>query len=177
MGDRAAGTARADDERALAGERYGRPREAVDAADAIEIAADPAPVGLGPDRVDGADLLPVRLDGVEEIENRDLVRHRDDDAVEVADGAEADEQIREVLRRDVHREQHSLRPEPPEGGVERAGRADLGDGIADDRIEPRFAGERQRQARDFAGRCGVVHRRGSPGRPVEGRAGPIQYRA
>lgn len=107
----------------------------------VEIVADQAPVICLPDGVDSADTAPARKHLVEQLHHSDLVRHGDDDAVEIAQVAECRQDGGEILRDDMNGHKHRLGATPTKSRIEQAGRSDLCDGIADDRKQPCLSGE------------------------------------
>jgi hypothetical protein len=91
--------------------------------------------------VDRAHLLRGGQQPVDEFRHRDLVRHRDDDAVQIADGLESRDRRCERSRGNPHRHEHGIDAHAPKDVVEHERRACLRDGIADDGEKARIAGD------------------------------------
>jgi hypothetical protein len=124
----------------------------LDAAQSIEHFGFPA-VAVAGERVHGTDKLPLRTDRRSELGRAQLVRNREDEAVQIAQAHDPIEARIEVSGQHVQRHEHGLHAAAAERRREHFGRSHLHDRIADDAEEARSAGN----VVDFVGRGSGWH--------------------
>src|SRR5207248_6656727 len=126
----------ADERDLLALRGVARVLQATHETETVEVVRVPAAVGLAPERVGAPGDLHHRAAPVGEPGDGRLVRHRDEDPVDVACTPQAVDDPLEVLGFRVHGNQYRVDAEAGEERVHQRGRLDLGDRIAQHDVQP-----------------------------------------